>query len=217
MEDINFWLEKYNQTIPHIKLPKNTTIEEIKYKLEQWPLIKKLISIIKIKGFEHIIKYRGRMFNHKWNEFEIVNNITFLNCRSCGLEGLPNMPNLRSLCCGHNLLTSLPYYPKLESLCCGHNFLTSLPYYPKLRGLWCGENKITKLPDFPLLTRLICYNNYNLTDLPNCPNLWELNCYSNYLAFIPFYPKLRFLNCIGNPLPCSTLQGWKDYYKLNKL
>jgi hypothetical protein len=133
-----------------------------------------------------------------------------------------SLPNLETLKCSYNNLTSLPenildhkHLPKLESLICCYNNLTSLPEkmdLPNLETLDCCHNNLTSLPNnmnFQNLQYFYCSYN-KLTSLPdnlfireNFPNLTNFYCSYNNLTSLPDdmnLPNLESLRCSYNNL-----------------
>jgi hypothetical protein len=85
-------------------------------------------------------------------------------------------------------LTGIENFPNLTTLWCGENNLTSLPYIPTLRYLYMSDNYFSLIPNLSnVLDTLICENNdiYDLSGLPN--SLLYLNCSNNYLQGIYGY------------------------------
>ena len=130
-----------------------------------------------------------------------------------GVDGKPtrvllsenmNFPNLQSLDCKHNELTSLPknmIFPNLKYFECEYNKLTSLPdnmHFPNLHHFDCSHNKLTSLPNnmhFPNLHHFDCSHN-KLTSLPLCILNWRnirvMGIYNNPIELSPQIA--RFIN-----------------------
>jgi len=104
---------------------------------------------------------------------------------------------------GIQSLPELTRFPNLTSLNCSDNRLTSLPALPQnLQVLYCRNNQLTSLPTLPQnLTSLYCRNN-QLTSLPTLPeNLQVLYCYNNQLTYLPTLPEnLQVIYCNNNPI-----------------
>ena len=112
------------------------------------------------------------------------------------LTGIELFPNLQSLYCYNNKLTSLDLSgnPKLAILECYKNQLTSINISnnPDLERLNCHDNFLTSLDasNCPELRRLLCYNNkLNSLNANNCSSLIDLTCNNCQLT------SLSLLNC----------------------
>gem|GEM_PF-585811 len=109
-----------------------------------------------------------------------------------------NNPNLHTLNCSNNALTSLNVSNNtaLTSLDCGNNQLTSLPSLPSsLKYLIANSNKLTSLPTLPSsLTTLECNAN-QLTSLPTLPSSIEgLDVSKNKFTSLTINNKLNLKN-----------------------
>ena len=136
-----------------------------------------------------------------------VTEISVPNRNISNLDGIQFFPNLKTLKCYGNNLTSLDVSKNtvldtlycynnqlteldvsqntaLQWLSCYNNQLTSLDVSKNtvLENLWCSQNKLTELDvsQNSALQTLSCYDN-QLTSLQadNCTNLTELNCGNN--------------------------------------
>ena len=117
-------------------------------------------------------------------------NLRILLCDKNNLTFLPDhLPDtLEYLNCEFNQLTQLPKVlsPNLTTLICSYNKLTSLPTLPpKLRELTCSFNQLTQLPNLPpTVTDIYCHNN-QLVKLPELPSsLTVLSCQENRYLYI---------------------------------
>ena len=140
------------------------------------------------------------------------NAVTEIDVRSrniSNLYGIQFFPNLKSLYCGNNKLTSLDVSKNLalQELSCSYNPLTSLDVRQntKLTGLWCDSNQLVELDVSrnPALQTLSCYQN-QLTSLNVSKNaeLEVLWCYENQLTSLDVSqnPALEYLGCYENQL-----------------
>lgn len=192
LQDKLFWRRMVLKEITEkIEIPIDADIEWYKDKLRYWPSVKHLADLIRfeIKRWDSVGWLQKRVcpgFIHEpdsnWTNFEILENLKTLSCRSLKLKSLPPMPNLVGLDCSNNQLTSLPPMPNLEGLYCLNNQITSLMFYPKLENLYCQGNKLNTLPLLPKLVLLYCGSN-NLSTIPEYPNLIKLYCKGNNLPF----------------------------------
>jgi len=75
------------------------------------------------------------------------------------LDNLP--PNLQTLLCSHNQLTTLDNLPpNLQTLWCSNNQLTSLDNLPpNLQELCCQNNQLTSLNNLPSTLKRLLFNN----------------------------------------------------------
>ncbi len=72
--------------------------------------------------------------------------------------------------------------------------------YLSLNTLIINDNKLRWFPPINSLEKLIV-NNCELKELPiDLPNIVELNCSSNEITTIPYYKKLKKLDCSDNPI-----------------
>ena len=140
------------------------------------------------------------------------NAVTEIDVRSrniSNLYGIQFFPNLKSLYCGNNKLTSLDVSKNLalQELGCSDNPLTSLDVRQntKLTGLWCDSNQLVELDVSrnPALQTLSCYQN-QLTSLNVSKNaeLEVLWCYENQLTSLDVSQNtaLEYLGCYENQL-----------------
>jgi Leucine-rich repeat (LRR) protein len=88
------------------------------------------------------------------NFFEFFYEKTKLDIRDSDCDEIPILPNLQTLYCENNKLTSLPILPNLQNLFCENNKLTSLPILPNLQTLYCENNLLKTLPILPNLQTL---------------------------------------------------------------
>jgi Leucine-rich repeat (LRR) protein len=141
-----------------------------------------------------------------------ANGITLINCRAMGIAditGLKYFPNVTSLCCSVNSLTSLDLSGNtaITNLDCNTNNITSLDVSGNtgLTSLSCGVNKLTAL-DVSVntgLTFLACGSNSLKTlDVSHNTLLTELLCYSNQLTALDVSAntELTLLTCYSNNL-----------------
>lgn len=131
--------------------------------------------------------------------------------RACILH---NFPNLESLNCASNKLTTLAgieVCEKLRILHCHDNRLTSLAGIEEcyhLRKLYCCSNKLTDLAELEgclQLRELYCANNRlrSLEGLHNCTRLVRLDCPGNKLKTLTGVENSQYLsriNCDDNRL-----------------
>ena len=125
------------------------------------------------------------------------------------LKGIEFFPNLETLYCYNNKLTSLDVSKneKLADLWCSQNNLTSLDVSknPELKELWCSDNNLTSLDVSKniALQKLACSGN-QLTSLDVSQNsaLEQLSCYDNQLTSLDVSKNtnLTSLNCNQNRL-----------------
>ena len=138
-------------------------------------------------------------------------NLTSLDCRYNQLTSLnvSENPNLKKLWCGSNQLTSLDVSknPNLASLECGFNQLTSLDIgeKPNLREMWCYYNQLTSLDvsKSPNLGFMMCTDNQLTSlDVSKNPKLYSLICDINQLTSLDVSknPSLESLGCGYNQL-----------------
>ena len=138
--------------------------------------------------------------------------ITDLQCSSLGissLSGIEHFPNLNSLICDNNNLTSLPisFNTKLRTINCYDNNITSLDVSNcvELQRLICGSNNISSLnlTKNTILLHIDCsYNKISTLNVRNCPLLSAVICTGN-----PSSVEV-FLNNSQNP---SVTGGHKVY------
>ena len=125
------------------------------------------------------------------------------------LDGIEHFPNLTTLICYNNQLTSLDVSKNtgLLTLSCYENNLTSLDVSQntKLEELLCGKNQLTELDvrNNTALWCLSCYEN-KLTSLDVSHNtqLEQLDCGRNQLTELDVHnnTKLWYLSCYENNL-----------------
>ena len=130
------------------------------------------------------------------------------------LDGIEHFPNLTTLICYNNQLTSLDVSKNtgLLTLSCYENNLTSLDVSQntKLEELLCGKNQLTELDvrNNTALWCLSCYEN-NLTSLDVSQNtqLEQLDCGRNQLTELDVHnnTKLWYLACSENKLTSLDL------------
>ena len=150
-------------------------------------------------------------------ELNAVESMYLYNCNISSLDGIGYFPNLKTLNCDNNYLTTfdLLQNTKLESLTCRSQYasLTSMILPSSIKELNCSYNKgITtlNLSAFPYLQTLDC-RNCGITTLivsSTSPNLTLIHCYNNklrgeamtnFLNSLPFlmmYSKMGELNLI---------------------
>jgi len=132
-------------------------------------------------------------------------NLEILICPDTLVDFIPALPpNLITLNCVYNHLTSFPPLPQtLTILNCEHNWLDSLPTLPaSLTTLYCFNNHLRYLPALPQsLTSIDCSNNL-LTNIPTLPTeLKYLDCSLNQITNLPSLPdSLIYLVCSNNQL-----------------
>ncbi len=119
--------------------------------------------------------------------FPLLDRLNYTN--NSGLTTLPHLPfpNLRSLNCFYNSLTSLNLdYPLLEELLCMKNQLDFLPPLPNtLCSLNCDDNRLMTLPALPF--SLKC----------------GLECRNNKITCFPIFPTdLAYIDLAKNPFTC---------------
>lgn len=184
--DIKFWEKIFKFKIKgKINISNDVTIKWYKYKLSQYPKIRKMMEL---KEQGNVSIEFDIPFSKKWSSLEFVRHITIFIGYWKELESLPDMPQIKHLVCQHNKLTSLSLMPNLEYLDCSHNLLTKLSFYPKLKHLSCQYNQLTDLPPMPKLDYLDCNTN-RLIDLPILPSLKFLRC-DNTIKNIPKVKKI---------------------------
>ena len=125
------------------------------------------------------------------------------------LQGIEYFPNLETLYCNGNQLTSLDVsmLTKLEQLSCYKNQLTTLDVSknPALRGLQCYENQLTTLDvsQNPALKYIRCDGNQLMSlDLSKNTALEEIACNDNQLTSLVFSQNtaLKYIFCYNNQL-----------------
>ena len=159
------------------------------------------------------------------------------------LEGIKFFPNLKTLKCYGNKLTSLDvsYNTKLEKLSCGYNQLKELNVSKniELRELYCYNNKLTSLDvsQNSQLESMRCDNNQltslylnqamrelqcegnKLTglDVSKCTELYQLECYDNSLTSLDVSKntELTVLDCSQNQLTELDVSNNPRLYTLN--
>ncbi len=161
-------------------------------------------------------------------EAERIESIEVYGFDISSLKGIERMPNLISMFCGSNQLTTLDvsYNLKLQNLQCPNNQLTNLDVSNNVNliELGCSENQLTTLDvsnnlnlqnlqcSNNQLTNLDVSNNNQLTNLnvSNSVNLIELGYSSNQLTTLDVSnnPELLYLNCLSNQL--ATLDVSKN-------
>ena len=133
------------------------------------------------------------------------------------LTGIQWFPNLVTLDCSKNQLTSLKLSSNNEivSLNCDDNQLTELDLSSNsnLEYLNCGKNQLTQLilPTNNKLKSLNCYSNQlNALDISRFENLTDLYCGANPLGTlnVTSLKKLQYLGCGGDGL--TTLDVTKN-------
>lgn len=123
-----------------------------------------------------------------------LNNSKYLK-KIASLQGIEYFPNLTTLDCPANLLTSLDMSSntKLTVLNCTNNALTSLNVSKNtaLISLNCSDNKLTEL------------------DVSACTQLKDIYCQSNQLSKLTLgnHSKMTELNCMNNNLTTLSLGG----------
>ena len=125
------------------------------------------------------------------------------------LKGIEFFPNLETLYCYNNKLTSLDVSKneKLADLWCSQNNLTSLDVSknPELKELWCADNNLTSLDVSKniALQKLACSGNQLTSlDVGNNTALENLLCVQNQLTSLDVRQneKLKQLWCYQNQL-----------------
>ena len=157
------------------------------------------------------------------SERNAVKEITVNSKNITTLEGISYFPNLETLKCYNNQLTSLDVSKNtgLLTLSCYENNLTSLDVSQntKLEELLCGKNQLTELDvrNNTALWCLSCYEN-KLTSLDVSHNtqLEQLDCGRNQLTELDVHnnTKLWYLACSENKLTSLDLS---QNTKLNEL
>ena len=132
------------------------------------------------------------------------------------LTGIELFPNITSLYCEYNKLTSLDLSGNtaLTEVFCNGNSIKSLNVSKntELIYLWCQNNQLTSLDvkNNTKLTSLVCSNNF-LTSLDVSRNtkLTALNCSNNYLAGIDVSKNaaLDSLVCTGNVVALGDVKA----------
>ena len=140
------------------------------------------------------------------------------------LNGIEFFPNLETLYCYNNTLTSLDVSKneKLADLWCSQNNLTSLDVSknPELKELWCSDNNLTSLDVSKniALQKLACSGN-QLTSLDVSQNsaLEQLSCYDNQLTSLDVSKNtnLTSLNCNQNQLTSLDVSKNTNLTSLN--
>jgi hypothetical protein len=154
-------------------------------------------------------------------------NFESLHCYCCGLNNTSWPPNINTLDCSNNNITSLDNLPeKLEYLDCSYNNITSLDNLSTLlEKLICSNNKICFLDKLPEnLDYLDCTDN-NIVELNNLPlGLTKLICKNNKIRCLKNLPhNLRHLDCTNNDiieldnLPVGLIELICDKNKINSL
>lgn len=140
------------------------------------------------------------------------NGVTELDLSGLGLTSLDNLsafPNLKTLNCANNWLTTLDVSgnPLLESLSCGNNLLTELNVSAnkKLRYLNCNFNRIKHLDltGLSALVALYCeMNQMESLNLSGCTELLIMYCRNNQLTELNLKDngKLVFIETFDNRL-----------------
>ncbi len=140
------------------------------------------------------------------------NSVTELDLSGLGLTSLDNLsafPNLKTLNCSNNRLTTLDVTgnPLLESLSCGNNLLTELNVSAnkKLRYLNCNFNRIRDLDltGLSALVALYCeMNQMESLNLSGCTELLTMYCRNNQLTELNLKDngKLVFIETFDNRL-----------------
>lgn len=130
-------------------------------------------------------------------------------------DGIENLPNLTSIYCEFNRLTSLRgirNLPNLKLIMCGYNELTSLKgleNLPQLTELNCCSNKLTSLNGLKKL---------QLSMPEQSMSLISLNCDNNEITSLNVLNKcinLNFLSCEYNMI--TSLNGLKNLTNLINL
>ena len=144
------------------------------------------------------------------------------------LEGIEYFPELKTLICEYNDLSSLDVSKnnKLEELHCDHNKLEKLDVHQnkklkilwcdsnnlktldvsqnrELKELWCGRNQISKIKlNKKIETLELSYNQCNTLNVKNLKNLDFLSCDSNEIKKLDVSKnkKLEYLHCGFNKL-----------------
>ena len=140
------------------------------------------------------------------------------------LNGIEFFPNLETLYCYNNTLTSLDVSKneKLADLWCSQNNLTSLDVSknPELKELWCSDNNLTSLDVSKniALQKLACSGN-QLTSLDVSENekLEILLCSGNQLTSLDVSQNsaLEQLSCYDNQLTSLDVSKNTDLTSLN--
>ncbi|MBR0147385.1 MAG: Ig-like domain-containing protein [Eubacterium sp.] len=136
-------------------------------------------------------------------ECEAVTSIGVESCSISSVDGIAFFPNLETLDCKYNNITSLDISknPSLLSLSCDYNKLTSLDVSqnPLLQELRCGKNQLTDLDvshNTELQVLYCYYNPIKMLDLENQTKLVDVSC----------------ANCQLTDLDVSGLSGLKELY-----
>ncbi|NBP02713.1 MAG: hypothetical protein EBU90_21855 [Proteobacteria bacterium] len=128
-------------------------------------------------------------------------NLQTLECGMNEISTLPSFNSLKKLDCRENNLTSIPQLPLLMALNCSNNFITNLPYLPQLISCNCDNNVITELTSTRTsnLINMSCKNN-RLTEIPNYRGLVKLYCDNNQITQLPKFLRLVELTCSNNQI-----------------
>ncbi|WP_162921715.1 LapB repeat-containing protein [Listeria costaricensis] len=145
-------------------------------------------------------------------DLEELSKMKFLDCADSNISdmsGLEYLPNLNTLFCYNNQLTTLDVSqnPNMTHLKCSGNSLTNLnvSQASNLSELYCYDNQLTSIDvsQNPKLTNFYCYNNPLTTlDVSQNPNLSDLYCSDNLLTALDVSqnPDLSEFQCFNNSL-----------------
>lgn len=123
-------------------------------------------------------------------------------------------PNLKELCCKHNVVKHLDLTPNLKILDCSFNKIFKIPQsLPNLEILHCDNNLLEELPSFLNLKTLTCKNN-KINKLGDYQNLVYLDCSYNKIINIGFYYKLKDCICKNNKLNCFPVLSELVYLEI---
>jgi Leucine-rich repeat (LRR) protein len=109
----------------------------------------------------------------------------------------PCLPNLRKLSINGFYLAELPYYPKLAAISITRSIIGPIPvqYSPQLIYFSARNSTLPKIQPYSRLRTLdLALSDYPAI-IPNIESLTALNCAATTISCLPYFPKLRELDC----------------------
>jgi Leucine-rich repeat (LRR) protein len=205
-----------------------------------------LLSSIDFTGMMNLREFYGNSNQFSSLNFTNLDSMERLDCSYNNLSAINLngfLPNLRTLKCDNNLLTSIQIIRNnlellscknnaltalnlsiysLSNLDCSGNFLTTLNLNNTSIGrLLCSHNQLTSIPNYQLNTGYLdcSFNQITSLNLTNSHNLTTLYCQDNELqvletATLPWYEYLK-INCANNQLTLLKILNGVEEFELN--
>lgn len=158
------------------------------------------------------------------DEAQFVDALDLNNANISNLSGIEGFPNLESLKCANNQISSmdLSSLTQLKELFCGSNPLTALNLngLTNLESISCYQLQLTSL-DLTGLSQLKFLecggNQLTALALSDCPNLETLRCGFNQITALDVsaLTQLKYFSCPENQLTTLDLTGLSNIVELD--